>query len=72
MTFLITIAMLVTRRDIAYALVIIWALVGIGLNHSDQTVVMVTEGAAILVAVALVITVLVSRFRKKKAPAAST
>lgn len=67
--FAITIAMLVTRRDIAYALVIIWALVGIGLNHNDQTVVLVTEGAAVLVAIALVITVLIGRGGKKKATA---
>ena len=67
--FLITITMLVIRRDIAYALVIIWALVGIGLNHSDQTVVLVTEGAAVLVAIALIATVLMGRVGKNKATA---
>jgi hypothetical protein len=58
--------MLATRKDIAYALVIIWALVGIGVNHNgNQTVVTLTEVASALVAIALVATVLVSRVRKK-------
>jgi benzodiazapine receptor len=62
----ITMLMLATRKDIAYALVIIWALVGIGVNHNaNQTVVMLTEVASALVAIALVATVLVSRVRKK-------
>jgi hypothetical protein len=63
---LITMLMLATRKDIAYALVIIWALVGIGVNHNgNQTVVTLTEVASALVAIALVATVLVSRVRKK-------
>jgi len=62
----ITMLMLATRKDIAYALVIIWALVGIGVNHSgNQTVVVLTEVASALVAVALAVTVIVNRFRKK-------
>ena len=62
----ITMLMLATRKDIAYALVIIWALVGIGVNHNgNQTVVVLTEVASALVAIALVATIIVSRFRKK-------
>ena len=62
----ITMLMLATRKDIAYALVIIWALVGIGVNHTgNQTVVVLIEVASALVAVALVATLLVNRFRKK-------
>jgi translocator protein len=62
----ITMLMLATRKDIAYSLVIIWALVGIGVNHNaNQTVVMLTEVASALVAIALVATVLASRVRKK-------
>jgi translocator protein len=58
--------MLATRKDIAYSLVIIWALIGIGVNHNgNQTVVMLTEVASALVVVALVLTLLVTRFRKK-------
>jgi len=62
----ITMLMLATRKDIAYALVIIWALIGIGVNHNgNQTVVILTEVASALVAIALVATILVSRVRKK-------
>jgi len=62
----ITMLMLATRKDIAYALVIIWALVGIGVNHNgNQTVVVLTEVASAMVAIALVATVIVSRVRKK-------
>jgi hypothetical protein len=63
---IITVLMLITRRDVAYSLVIIWALVGIGVKQSgNQNVVMLTEISAALVAVALVATVLVTKLRKK-------
>jgi len=63
---IITMLMLITRRDVAYSLVIIWALVGIGVKQSgNQTIVMLTEISAALVAVALVATVLVTKLRKK-------
>jgi len=63
---IITMLMLITRKDVAYSLVIIWALVGIGVKQSgNQTIVMLTEISAALVAVALVATVLVTKLRKK-------
>jgi hypothetical protein len=63
---IITVLMLATRKDIAYALVIIWALVGIGVNHSgNQTIVTLTEAGAVIVAVALIVVVLVTKLRKK-------
>ena len=63
---LITMLMLITRKDVAYSLVIIWALVGIGVKQSgNQTIVTLTEISAALVAVALVATVLVTKLRKK-------
>jgi hypothetical protein len=62
---IITLLMLATRKDIAYALVIIWALVGIGVNHSgNQTIVTLTEAGAVIVAVALIVVVLVTKLRK--------
>ena len=62
----ITMLMLATRKDFAYALVLIWALIGIGVSHNgNQTVVMLTEVASALVAIVLVATVIVSRVRKK-------
>jgi hypothetical protein len=63
---LITMLMLITRKDVAYSLVIIWALVGIGVKQSgNQTIVMLAEISAAIVAVALVASVLVTKLRKK-------
>jgi len=63
---IITMLMQITRRDVAYSLVIIWALVGIGVKQNgNQTIVALTEISAALVAVALVATVLVTKLRKK-------
>jgi benzodiazapine receptor len=62
----ITILMLITRKDVAYSLVIIWALVGIGVKQSgNQTVVLLTEVGAVIVAIVLVVVVLVAKLRKK-------
>jgi hypothetical protein len=58
--------MLVLRKDVAYSLVIIWALVGISVKQSgNQIVVMATEYGAALVAVLLVVVVLFALVRKK-------
>jgi benzodiazapine receptor len=63
---IITILMLFTRKDVAYSLVIIWALVGIGVKQSgNQTIVMLAEISAAIVAVALISTILVTQIRKK-------
>ncbi len=64
----LTLTMLVlgTRKDVAYALVVIWAFVGIGVNHStNQTVVVLTEIGSILVAIAILAVVVATRLRKK-------
>ena len=63
---IITVLMLITRKDVAYSLVIIWALVGIGVKQSgNQTIVQLTEISAAIVAVALIATILVIQLRKK-------
>ena len=63
---LITMLMLITRKDLAFSLVIIWALVGIGVKQSgNQTIVMLTEISAAIVAIALIATTLVTRLRKE-------
>jgi hypothetical protein len=42
---IITLLVVATRKDVAYALVIIWALVGIAVKQSgNQTIVMLTRG----------------------------
>jgi benzodiazapine receptor len=62
----ITVFMLATRKDVAYALVIIWALVGIGVKQSgNQTIVMLAEAGAVIVTVVLIAVVLVAKLRKK-------
>ena len=62
---LITLLVVATRKDIAYGLVIIWALLGITVKQSgNQNVVMATEGSAIIVAIALAVSILISRLRR--------
>jgi len=52
---LITLAVIVTRRDIAYSLVIIWALVGIALKqNSYQSIVWSAGVSAVVILVAVV------------------
>jgi benzodiazapine receptor len=63
---IITMLMLITRKDVAYSLVIIWALVGIGVKQNgNQTIVLLTEISAAIVAIALVATILVTKLRKE-------
>jgi benzodiazapine receptor len=60
----ITVLVLATRRDIAYGLVIIWALTGIAVNQSgNQSIVTLTEASAIIVLLALATVVLLSRLK---------
>jgi hypothetical protein len=52
------------RRDIAYGLVIVWALVGIAVKQSEnQSVLTVAEASAIIVLLALVAVILFLRFK---------
>jgi len=67
LVLIITTLVIVTRRDIAYTLVIIWALVGIGINQSsNQAVFYLTEISALIVAVLLVAWIFVARLRKNR------
>jgi hypothetical protein len=63
----ISLLVIFTRRDIAYALVLIWALTGIAVKQSgNQNVVTTSEVSAIIIAIALVLSILISRVRRKK------
>ena len=63
---LITLLVIITRRDVAYGLVIIWALVGIATKQSEnQNIVMITMISTIIVAIALTGTVFLNRLRSK-------
>jgi hypothetical protein len=62
----ITMLMLGIRKDVAYALVVIWALVGIGVNHSSNVnVVLLTEISSILVAIGILFTLALTWLRRK-------
>ena len=63
---IITILVLATRKDIAYSLVIIWALVGIAVKQSgNQNIVTLTEASAIIVLIALAATILLSKLKRE-------
>jgi hypothetical protein len=60
----ITLLVLATIRDIAYGLVIVWALTGIAVNQSgNQSIVTLTEASAIIVLIALAAVILLSRLK---------
>ena len=62
---LVTLLVVATRTDVAYGLVVIWALVGIAMNQGDTpNIVLATEISAIIVAIA-VAAMLLTRFRGK-------
>ncbi len=62
---LITLLVTATRRDVAYGLVVIWALLGIAANQSAYSnIVLTTEIGAVIVAVALVASILYSILKR--------
>jgi len=63
---LIATLVVLTRTDVAYGLVIIWALIGISANESgNQNVALVAQISAVIVAVAVVASVLLEILRSK-------
>ncbi len=63
---LITMLVLATRKDIAYGLVIIWALVGIAAGQSgNQNIVTLAEASAIIVLITLAATILLTKLRRQ-------
>lgn len=66
LALLVTLLVLGTRKDVAYGLVIIWALVGISVKQSgNQNVVIVAQASAIVVAIASAASIFMTRLRKK-------
>ena len=62
---LITILVTATRKDAAYGLVIIWALVGIAVKQSgNQNIVTATEVGTVVVIIALASSILMPRLRR--------
>lgn len=61
----ITLLVIATRRDVAYGLVVIWAFLGIAVKQSgNQNIVLTTEIGAVIILLALVLSILVSRTRR--------
>jgi benzodiazapine receptor len=62
---LITLGVIATRRDVAYSLVLVWALVGIAVNQSAyQNIVLASLIGAVTIAVALAVVLAVSKLKK--------
>jgi len=63
---IIALAMIFTRKDIAYTLVIVWALAGIATNQSAYAnIVLTAEVAIVIIVVALVATWIIYRVRQR-------
>jgi benzodiazapine receptor len=61
----LTLAMLVLRKDVAFSLVVVWALVGILSKQSDfQNIVLAAEVCIAIILLAIVAVVLVSKFKR--------
>ena len=62
----ISLLVIVTRKDVAYGLVIVWASVGIAVKQSgNQNIVMIAETSAIIVAIVLVASIVFTKLRRK-------
>jgi benzodiazapine receptor len=67
LALLIDLAIIATRRDVAYSVVFIWALAGIAVNQSAHSNIVLTAAVAIVViVVALAASFAVSRLRKPR------
>lgn len=63
----ITLLVIATRKDVAYSLVIIWALIGIAVKQSEnQNIAMLTEASVIIILLALAGIILLSKLKRKK------
>ncbi len=62
----ITLLVISMRRDIAFSLVVIWALLGIAVKQSgNQNVAIMAEISAIIAAIALIVAVVVAQLRRR-------
>jgi benzodiazapine receptor len=63
---LIGMLVVATRKDIAYGLVIVWALIGIAVKQSgNQNIIMLTQTSAIIILLALSVTILLSKLKRR-------
>jgi hypothetical protein len=62
---LITLAVIATRKDVAYSLVLVWALIGIAVNQSAyQNIVIAAEVSVLIIIVALLVRFLLSKLKR--------
>jgi benzodiazapine receptor len=62
---LITLAVIATRKDVAYSLVLVWALVGIAVNQSAyQNIVLAAAASAVIILIALAVVLAVSKLKR--------
>ena len=63
---IVTLAVIFARRDIAYSLVIVWALAGIAVKQStDQNIVLTAEIAVVVIFVALALSFLIGKLKHR-------
>jgi TspO/MBR family. len=62
----LTMLMLGIRKDIAYTLVVIWALVGISVNQTNTNVILATQVGAAIAAIALLATIAFMTIKRRK------
>ncbi len=62
----LTMLMLSIRKDIAYTLVVIWALVGISVNQTNTNVILATQVGAAIAAIALLATIAFMTIKRRK------
>jgi len=62
----VALLVIVTRKDIAYSLVIVWALIGVAVKQSgNQNVVLLTEASAIIILVALSAIIFLGKLKRQ-------
>jgi translocator protein len=67
LALIIDLAVIATRRDIAYSLVFVWALAGIAVNQSSHpNIVLIGEVAIVVIIVALAAATAISRLRRHR------
>ena len=68
LALVVALAVIFTRRDIAYSLVIIWALAGIAINQSSYpNIVLTAEVAIAIIIVTLSVSLIAYRLRQRRA-----
>jgi len=65
---IICLAVILTRRDVAYSLVLIWALIGIAVKHGDRS--QIVAPMAVAMALVIAVALIVAKIREARRPLA--